>query len=99
MDLPVWQGLYEELKDEGFTPIAVALDTRGPEAARPWIEAAKPGYPCLVDEEHLVGALYGTVNVPTAVWIDEEGRIVRPPETAGTNDSFRAMDRTTFSLE
>ena len=98
MDLPVWQGLYQELADDGFTPIAVALDTRGADAARPWIEAAKPGYPCLVDECHTVSALYGMVNVPTAVWIDEDGYIVRPPESAGTNDSFRSMDRTTFQL-
>lgn len=38
------------------------------------------------------------VNVPQAAWIDEDGRIVRPTETAGTNDRFREMDRTTFAL-
>jgi hypothetical protein len=38
------------------------------------------------------------VNVPQAVWIDEEGRIVRPPETAGSMDAFRAMDRKTFTI-
>ena len=35
------------------------------------------------------------VNVPMAVWIDEEGRIVRPAEYAGTNDAFRGQDRET----
>ncbi len=29
------------------------------------------------------------VNVPSAVWIDEEGRIVRPTEPAGSTDHFR----------
>ena len=38
------------------------------------------------------------VNVPQAVWIDEEGRIVRPTEVAGSNDAFRAMDRGDLSL-
>ena len=33
------------------------------------------------------------VNVPQATWIDEAGRIVRPPENAGQSDSFRSMDR------
>jgi hypothetical protein len=98
MDLPVWQGLFEELGSKGFTPIAVAFDSRGAEAARPWIEAAKPTYPSLIDEHHVVAELYGMVNVPIAVWINEDGRIVRPPEPAGTSDAFREMNRTDFSL-
>ncbi len=92
----MWQVLAEELKDEGFTVLAVALDTA--DAARPWIEAAKPAYPCLIDAEHHVAALYNLVNVPQAVWIDEAGRIVRPPESAGSDDAFRAMDRNTGAM-
>lgn len=98
MDLPVWQALYSELGGQGFLPIAVALESRGVEAARPWIEAAGATYPCLIDRQHVVASLYDMPNVPYAVWIDEEGRIVRPPEPAGTNDAFRAMDRTTGAL-
>jgi len=98
MDLPVWQKLFDEVADTNFLPITVALESRGTEAARPWIEAAKSTYPSLIDTTHLVADLYGMVNVPIAVWIDEEGRIVRPPEPAGTNDSFRAMDREKFTV-
>jgi hypothetical protein len=60
--------------------------------------AAVPTYPCLVDREHVVAELYGIVNVPTAVWIDEAGRIVRPPEPAGMSDGFRAMNTTTYEM-
>lgn len=38
------------------------------------------------------------INVPNAVWINEEGRIVRPTEAAGASDGFRAMDHTTFKM-
>ena len=51
---------------------------------------ARPTYPCLIDRDHHVADLYNLVNVPQAVWIDEHGRIVRPPETAGSTDGFRA---------
>ena len=64
-------------------------------AARPWIEAAKPSYPCLIDLDHRVADLYHMVNVPQAVWIDETGHIVRPTESAGAYEGFRAMDRAT----
>lgn len=92
----MWQSLFDELRGLGFTVIAVALDE--PEAARPWIEAAQPTYPCLIDREHRVAELYQLVNVPQAVWIDEAGRIVRPPETAGSTDGFRLMNRSTGAM-
>jgi hypothetical protein len=38
------------------------------------------------------------VNVPQCVWIDEAGRIVRPPETAGSTDHFRRMDLATRTM-
>ena len=119
----MWQVIYEELKDQNFEMIAVALDTGGkaaveasirptdlaerPEAVRrltgwgeaEWRRMAPPTYPCLIDEEHLVADLYGMVNVPSAVWIDEQGRLVRPTEIAGFGDDWRhGMDRQTFEL-
>jgi hypothetical protein len=94
----VWQSLYDELKDKGFMVVAVAEESRGAEHARPWIEQAKSSYWQLIDTEHRLSDLYNLVNVPQAVWIDEQGRIVRPPETAGSNDGFRAMDRKTFAV-
>jgi hypothetical protein len=57
--------------------------------------AAIPTYPCLIDEKHIVAQRYNMVNVPMAVWINESGWIVRPPEPAGATDGFRTMDRTT----
>jgi len=78
--------------------VAVAEESRGAEHARQWIEQAKAEYWCLIDAEHHVAELYGMVNVPQAVWIDETGHIVRPPETAGSTDHFRMMDLTTRSL-
>jgi hypothetical protein len=68
--------------------ITVALD-RSAEDARPWIERAAPQHPSLIDSEHVVAHLYGMINVPTMVWIDATGRIVRPCDVAVTNDMFK----------
>jgi AhpC/TSA family len=92
----VWQKLYEDLKDRNFTIVAVAMDE--PRAARPFIEAAAPSYVSLIDRDHHVAALYGMVNVPEAVWIDEGGRIMRPAENAGWADGFRRRNRTTGEM-
>jgi hypothetical protein len=55
-------------------------------------KAAVPSYPCLIDERHQLAEALGMVNVPTAVWIDENGVIVRPPEAPGSTDAFRSMN-------
>jgi hypothetical protein len=52
----------------------------GPDASRPYIEAAAPDHPSLLDPGHLVDSLFGVVNIPNVTWIDEQGTIVRPPE-------------------
>lgn len=94
----MWQQLFDGLSEENFMILAIAEESRGAEHARQWIEEARATYWCLIDTAHRVADLYGMVNVPQAVWIDEAGRIVRPPENAGSTDHFRLMDRTTRTL-
>ena len=87
--MPGWQTFYHELKDRNFEIVSVAQDTGGLKDAGPWIEKAHAEYTFLIDSEHLVTRLYGMVNVPTAVWIDERGKIVRPNEVAFVDDRFK----------
>jgi hypothetical protein len=62
--------------------VSVALDTGGIDAAGPWIDRARTTHPALIDQAHLLDEQLGVVNVPTGVWIDEDGMIVRPGEPA-----------------
>ena len=80
--------MHAELRDDGFVVITVALD-KSPEDARPYIEKASPEHPSLIDSEHRLADLYGIINVPTVVWIDEAGRIVRPNDIAYGSDLFK----------
>jgi tetratricopeptide (TPR) repeat protein len=89
--LPGWQAIYQQLSDKNFEIISVAQDTNGAKDAGPWITAAKPTYTALIDDQHLVSKLYNMVNVPTGVWINEEGKIVRPNEVAFVDDRFKTF--------
>ena len=82
--------MYEELGDRGFVVISVALD-RSADDVREYVAAAKATHPSLVDPEHRVADLYRIINVPTGVWIDERGRIVRPNDPVFGNDTFVSM--------
>ncbi len=84
----MWQALYEELGDSGFVPVTVALD-RSADDARPFIDKARPTHPSLIDTEHRVAHLYGMINVPTVVFIDEAGRIARPSAMEYGTDMFK----------
>ncbi len=77
----MWQALQAQLEPAGVTVVTVALDL-DPDKARPWIEAAAPTHPALIDSEHRIDELFGITNVPMAVWIDETGTLVRPAEAA-----------------
>jgi hypothetical protein len=70
--------------------ITVALD-RGADAVREWVAAARSTHPSLVDPDHRVADLYRIINVPTGIWIDERGRIVRPNDAAFGSDQFVSL--------
>jgi peroxiredoxin len=76
-DLPNWQTVYEQLRGSNLEIIAVAQDAGGVAATNKWYDAAKPTYTTLVDKTHLVTELYHLVNVPSGIWVDEEGQVVR----------------------
>jgi peroxiredoxin len=85
-DLPGWQELHDELSDDDFTVIAVAIDN-APEDVRPFVDGIT--YPVLLDTNHLLTELYSISNVPTVLWIDEDDRIVRPNGVAFGSDLFK----------
>ena len=47
-----------------------------------WYDQADATYITLVDENHTISSLFNLVNVPSAVWIDEHGKVVRIDEGA-----------------
>ncbi len=84
-DLPGWQALHDELSDQNFSVIGVAIDN-SPADIVPFTEGIN--FPVLYDADHVLTELYAISNVPTVVWIDEEDEIVRPNGIAFGSDIF-----------
>ncbi|MEM9609345.1 MAG: hypothetical protein AAGA99_18115 [Actinomycetota bacterium] len=60
--------------------ITVSIETDGADASREFIEAAAPEHPSVLDRHHQLERLFGVVNIPNVIWIDEGGLVVRPAE-------------------
>jgi hypothetical protein len=82
MDLPGWQVLRTELKPLGIEIVTVGLEMGGADVLRPYIADAEAEHPSLVDEAHVMDALFGVTNIPESIWIDETGMIVRVRDIA-----------------
>lgn len=65
--------------------IAVALDETADDV-RPFAEGVS--FPVLLDRDHVLAELYAISNVPTVVWIDENGTIARPNSAEVGTDMF-----------
>ena len=62
--------------------LAVAIDAQGAERARPYVDKAGVRFTTLVDEENLLGRLYGFKAIPNGFLIDERG-VVRYKQLGG----------------
>jgi peroxiredoxin len=84
-ELPAWRALAEELEPLGLDLVAVALDD---DTERVRHFAGKAGLPAVLDPEHRLSDVFGVVNVPSTVWLDEHGRVAKPPTIAPGDDQF-----------
>ncbi|MGB2391912.1 MAG: hypothetical protein ACPH77_13035 [Pseudomonadales bacterium] len=80
--MSVWRALRDELQPNGVELITVGLDSLGADGCRAAIEMAQPSHPALIDTHHQMATRFGVVNIPQSIWIDEQGMIVRPVESA-----------------
>jgi hypothetical protein len=76
----VWQALRNELHPFGVEIVSISLELGDAAESQPFIEAAGHGHIGLLDPTHRMHELFGVVNIPNVVWIDEQGMIVRPAE-------------------
>jgi hypothetical protein len=84
--------LRTELRPKGLEIVTIALDVRGLTKAGKYLQRAQPDHPSLLDQAHLMDELFGVVNVPTGIWVNEEGMIVRPPEPAFPENTHALAD-------
>lgn len=71
--------------------MAVAIDVQGVDRVRPWVEKAGATYTTLIDQEAVLGAMFGLNYVPFSILVDETGKIVRGPRPVNVaNDGHRS---------
>jgi tetratricopeptide (TPR) repeat protein len=82
--VPVWQRIYEDLQaelgDSNFVIISAAQDTGGEAVVGPIFDAANTTYIQIIDVDHTISTVFNFLNVPSAAWVDESGKIVRIDE-------------------
>jgi peroxiredoxin len=95
--LPLWQEWYERRpEDVGF--VSVAVELRGADPARPWLERAGATFPALVDVDGQLPCTIGFDTIPTGIFFDPERQPVWIE--AGSfdlteDDTSRAVERFT----
>lgn len=87
-DLPGWKALNDELADQPFDIVAVAIDESAADVT-PWVDNID--FPVLVDTDRTFADTYGLTNVPTILWVDEDRHIVRQPSIEFSDDQFTSI--------
>ncbi len=78
-EMPSMETLYNKLKDENFTILAIATPTPPRETREKivnFIETNGYTFPVLIDDSQEISYQYGSGSIPTSWIIDAEGKIV-----------------------
>lgn len=74
-ELPMLERMYKKLRHDGFTVLAINVDSDR-DAAQRYLEESSYTFPTLIDVGHRVKSRYGVYALPTNVMLDGQGRVV-----------------------
>jgi peroxiredoxin len=75
-EMPEFQQVYEDHKDEGFTILALAVRGDTPEKVVDFRDDFGLTFPLAVDEGDVINDMYGIISQPSTFILDEEGVII-----------------------
>jgi cytochrome c biogenesis protein CcmG/thiol:disulfide interchange protein DsbE len=75
IEMPWFVEFQRQYKDQGFSVVAVSLDSEGWEVVKPFAEEYKLNFPVVVGDDDLADKFGGIAALPTTFIIDKEGRI------------------------
>ncbi len=76
--LPLFAAIYDDLKDQGFTLLAISVDdTKSMNKVKPYVKSNEWEFPVLYDPTSEVLKSFRGRTVPHAVLISQDGRIVK----------------------
>jgi|HigsolmetaAR202D_1030399.scaffolds.fasta_scaffold12953_4 cytochrome c biogenesis protein CcmG/thiol:disulfide interchange protein DsbE len=74
-EMPGFQRVYEEYRDQGFTILGLSMDRGGTHVVREFLDERGITYPVAMATPEAVRAFGGANLLPTSYLIDKEGRI------------------------
>jgi thiol-disulfide isomerase/thioredoxin len=92
-EMPSMEKVYKELKDKGFTIVAVDLG-ENPSTVQAFVDEFGLTFPVLLDQTNAVGSMYNAQSIPTTYLIGRDGNIlgravgVRPWEEEAYKNLF-----------
>jgi thiol-disulfide isomerase/thioredoxin len=75
MEMPSFQRVYDDLRDDGFVVLGIATDRGDGSAVRRFVSERDIRYPVARTTPEIDAAFGGIGTIPTSVLIDREGRI------------------------
>jgi cytochrome c biogenesis protein CcmG, thiol:disulfide interchange protein DsbE len=75
LEMPGFQRIWEERRDEGFTILGVSTDAAGPEVVREFLEERGITYPVAMATGAIVRDFEGVRALPMSYLIDRQGRV------------------------
>lgn len=91
--MPGWQTFYNEHQDDDFEILSVAVDGRGADVVKPFVEGTP--FTTVVDEENRLAHHFGFKVVPNGIFVDENGtiRMVKERFEVSNEDHVKAVEQ------
>jgi thiol-disulfide isomerase/thioredoxin len=75
-EIPHFNEIYAEFRDDGLDIIAISMDEEGAEVVRPFVAENGMTYPVVLGSDQVAEAFGGVVGFPTTYLVDREGKVV-----------------------